>query len=103
VTQSTHVEFSEQERILLLDALEILSPDGSEEQDALEILTQRVIGFSEEAGDVQIDLTEVDVQLIIDAMDVVDPDDFEMQDLAGDLSDRLRQEIQIFDQGTPDI
>lgn len=103
MTQRANIELSEQERILLLDALEILSPDGDAELDALEVLTQRIIGLSEEAGDVSIDLLEVDVELIISAMDVVDPDDFEMQDLAEELGDRMRQEIHIFDQERPDL
>lgn len=103
MTQKVNIDFSEEERILLVDALEILSPEEFDAQDALEVLTQRVIGMSEEAGDVQMELDATEINLIISAMEVVDPDDFEMQDLAEDIGDRMLQVQQGFDEASPDM
>lgn len=85
-----NLELNEDEREILRNGLEVLSPDTFEAQDALEVLTQRLLGVSEEPGDIDLELDQTEMELSIAALEIVSPEDYDMQELADDLCDRFR-------------
>jgi hypothetical protein len=97
------VEMTEEEREILLAGLEILSPDSYDAQDALEVLTQRLLGMSEEPGEVDLEFDRMELELSIAALEIVNPDDYDMQDLASALEDRLRVEEQALGEEGPEL
>ena len=84
------IELSENERVLLHDALVILSPDDPKASERLEILVQSVFGTVAISADLEMEFTDDQMKLAIAALDIINPDEDEAQILAEELVDRFR-------------
>ena len=84
------IELDENERVLLRDALAILSPDDPETSERLEILVQSMSGTIAISADLEMEFNDDQMKLAIAALDVIDPDEDKAQVLAENLGERFR-------------
>ena len=88
--ERTTILLMEKERVLLHDALAILSPDDPEASEQLEVLVQSMSGTTASSEDLEMEFRNDQMELAIAALDVINPDDDEAQVLAETLAERFR-------------